>query len=247
LSTLFISDLHLQPAQPAVLQACLQFLRETAAGAEALYILGDLFEAWVGDDDDAPWLPEFCTALKALVDRGTRLYFMHGNRDFLLGEGPPGTSFAARCGLQLLPETAVIDLYGRKALLMHGDTLCTEDRDYLAARQQLRNRQWQQAVLAKPLPERRQLAAALRMESKTAGAQKADHIMDVTADEVVRVMTQHGVDLLIHGHTHRPARHNLTVSGKPAERIVLGDWGATLWYLRAEADGAMDLIETPIA
>src|SRR5690606_29252384 len=117
---------------------------------------------------------------------------------------------------------------------------------YLAARQQLRNPQWQQAVLNKPLPERRQLAAALRMESKTAGALKADYIMDVTPDEVVRLMAQHGVDLLIHGHTHRPARHNLLVSGKPAQRIVLGDWGDKLWYLRAEADGTLDLIETPI-
>ena len=247
MSTLFISDLHLQPAQPAVLQACLHFLRETAVGAEALYILGDLFEAWVGDDDDAPWLPEFCTALTALSDRGTRLYFVHGNRDFLLGKGPLGTDFAGRCGMALLPETSVIDLYGRKALLMHGDTLCTEDRDYQAARQQLRSPQWQQAVLAKPLPERRQLAAALRMESKTAGAQKADYIMDVTPDEVVRVMAQHGVDLLIHGHTHRPARHNLLVSGKPAQRIVLGDWGDKLWYLRATSDGALDLIEQHLA
>lgn len=241
MTTLFISDLHLQPAQPAVLQGYLQFLHEIAAGAEALYILGDLFEAWVGDDDDASWLPELCAELKALSDRGIRMYFVHGNRDFLLGR-----DFAARCGLELLPETSVIDLYGRKALLMHGDTLCTEDREYLVMRSQLHNPLWQQAILAKPLAERRQIAAALRMESRSAGAQKSTEIMDVTPDEVVRVMAQHDVDLLIHGHTHRPMRHNLTVGGKPAERIVLGDWSDTLWYLRATADGTLELIETPI-
>lgn len=242
MTTLFISDLHLQPTQPRVLQGCLNFLRTTARGADALYILGDLFEVWVGDDDDAPWLPEIRDALKALHHAGTRLYFLHGNRDFLLGR-----NFAVHCGLELLPEEAVIDLYGRKTLLMHGDTLCTEDREYLAMRAQLHNPLWQQAALAKSLAERRQLAAALRMESKSAGAQKSAEIMDVTPDEVVRVMEQHNVDLLIHGHTHRPARHSLSVSSKPAERIVLGDWGDQLWYLRASADGQLDLIAKTLA
>lgn len=242
MSTFFISDLHLQPAQPQLLAGCLQFLRTTATGAEALYILGDLFEAWVGDDDDATWLPELRDALKTLHDSGTRLYFLHGNRDFLLGK-----QFAEQCGMTLLPEAVVIDLYGRKALLLHGDTLCTEDREYLAMRVQLHNPQWQQAVLAKSLAERRQLAAALRMESKTAGAQKNADIMDVTPAAVETVMAAQGVDLLIHGHTHRPARHNISVSGEPAERIVLGDWGTTLWYLRADADGALELIETELS
>jgi len=247
LTTLFISDLHLQPSQPQLLRGCLEFLRTTARGADALYILGDLFEVWVGDDDDAPWLPEFSDALKTLHHAGTRLYFLHGNRDFLLGK-----NFAAQCGLELLPEAAVIDLYGRKTLLMHGDTLCTEDREYLAMRAQLHNPLWQQAVLTKSLDERRQLATALRMESKSAGAQKSAEIMDVTPDEVIRVMEEHGVDLLIHGHTHRPARHSLSVSGtvagvKPAERIVLGDWGDQLWYLQASADGQLDLIAKTLA
>lgn len=242
MSTLFISDLHLQPAQPHLLQACLNFLRTTAASADALYILGDLFEAWVGDDDDAPWLPELATALKSLSNAGTQLFFQHGNRDFLLGK-----KFAAQCGMTLLPEAAVLDLYGRKALLMHGDTLCTEDRDYLAMRVQLHNPLWQQMALAKPLAERRQMAAALRMESKAAGAQKNAEIMDVTPAEVERKMLEFGVDLLIHGHTHRPAHHQLMLGGKSAERIVLGDWGSKLWYLLAEADRELDLIETPIA
>ena len=246
MTTLFISDLHLQPSQPRILQAGLEFLRTTARGAEALYILGDLFEVWVGDDDDAAWLPELRDTLNALHQAGTRLYFLHGNRDFLLGK-----NFAAQCGFELLPEAVVIDLYGRKTLLMHGDTLCTEDREYLAMRAQLHNPLWQQAALSKSLAERRQLAAALRMESKSAGAQKSAEIMDVTPDEVMRVMEQHGVDLLIHGHTHRPARHSLSVSGpsgvKPAERIVLGDWGNQLWYLRASADGQLDLIAKALA
>ncbi len=148
--------------------------------------------------------------------------------------------------MTLLAESTTIDLYGRKALLIHGDTLCTEDREYLAARQQLRNLAWQQAVLARPLPERRQLASALRMESQAAGAQKSAEIMDVTPTEVVRVMEEAGVDLLIHGHTHRPAHHHLTVGGKPAERIVLGDWGTHLWYLRAGSDGALNLVSQPL-
>lgn len=241
MSTLFISDLHLQPERPALLRAALDFLRDTAPGAEALYILGDLFEAWIGDDDDAPWLPELAQALAQLGSAGTALYFMHGNRDFLLG-----SAFAARCGMQLLPEPAVIDLYGRRALLLHGDSLCTGDRDYQAFRAQVRNPQWQQAVLTRPLAERRQLAAALRTESMQAGQQKSMAIMDVTAAEVLDTMASHQVDLLIHGHTHRPARHALSVGGSPAERIVLGDWGELGWYLRADAGGGLELVQFPL-
>lgn len=237
MTTLFISDLHLQPSQPRLLEACLRFFDEQASGSEALYILGDLFEVWVGDDDDAAWLRDFSTALRRLHDSGTALYFLHGNRDFLLGK-----DFAARCGMQLLPEAIVIDLYGRPTLLMHGDTLCTEDTDYLAFRAQVRNPEWQQMILAFPLEQRRQLAAQLRQQSKMAASNKAEDIMDVTPAEVVRVMAENNVDLLIHGHTHRPARHELIVSElsatrKSAERIVLGDWreGDGMWYLRANA------------
>jgi UDP-2,3-diacylglucosamine hydrolase len=241
MSTLFISDLHLQPSRPHLLRACLEFLQTTARGADALYVLGDLFEAWIGDDDDAPWLNELSGALAGLRKAGTKLYFLHGNRDFLLG-----ADFAARCGMQLLPESALIDLYGRPALLLHGDTLCTEDRDYMAFRAQVHNPLWQQVVLAKPLAERRQLAGALRAESMQAGQQKSAEIMDVTPAEVLLAMQEEGVDLLIHGHTHRPARHQITVSAKEAERIVLGDWDQFGWYLRASADGRLDLIKFPI-
>lgn len=236
MTTYFISDLHLQASRPELTRACIGFLADIQHDCEALYILGDLFEAWIGDDDDSPWLDELGTALRALGDGGARLFFQHGNRDFLLGE-----TFAARCGMALLPESCTIDLYGRPALLLHGDTLCTEDRDYLAFRNQVRNPQWQRAVLAKPLAERRQLAAMLRNESRMAGAEKSLAIMDVTPAEVVRVMAAARVDLLIHGHTHRPARHELQVAGKPAERIVLGDWGPQMWWLEARPDQSLDL------
>jgi UDP-2,3-diacylglucosamine hydrolase len=243
LTTLFISDLHLQPSQPALLRACLNWLGSTARGSEALYILGDLFEAWIGDDDDAPWLNELANALHELNNSGTQLYFMHGNRDFLLG-----VDFAKHCGMQLLPEAKVIDLYGRPTLLLHGDTLCTEDVDYLAFRAQVRNPLWQQAVLSKSLAERRIMASALRNESKMAGSNKEMAIMDVTQDEVIKAMAQAGVDLMIHGHTHRPARHDLNIDGKSAERIVLGDWSIEQggWHIRADRDGAIELIQFPI-
>lgn len=238
MSTLFISDLHLQPSQPRLFEACRRFLDDEVRHADALYILGDLFEVWIGDDDDAPWIADVARALQQVRARGTRLYFMHGNRDFLVGN-----DFAARCGLELLGDSAIIDLHGRHALLMHGDTLCTEDSDYLAFRAQVRNPEWQQMILAFPLEQRRQLAAQLRTQSKMAASNKAEDIMDVTPAEVARVMAENGVDLLIHGHTHRPARHDLVVDGKPAERIVLGDWrdGDCMWYARA-SDKSIELI-----
>jgi UDP-2,3-diacylglucosamine hydrolase len=243
LTTLFISDLHLQPSQPELLHACLDFLGDTARGAEALYVLGDLFEAWIGDDDDAPWLDDLVAAFRTLADAGTNLYFLHGNRDFLVG-----AEFARRCGLELLPELTLIDLYGRKTLLLHGDTLCTADTEYLKFRGQVRNPQWQQMILSQSLDNRRALAGALRNESKMAGDTKSMAIMDVTQDEVVRVMENENIDLMIHGHTHRPARHSLSIGGKPAERIVLGDWSATRgWYLKAAPGGEIELIEFPFA
>lgn len=236
MTTLFISDLHLQPSQPQLLDACLHFLDEQVRGAEALYLLGDIFEVWVGDDDDAAWINAVANALQQVHARGTALYFMRGNRDFLVGE-----EFTRRCAMQLLGDSAVIDLYGRPTLLLHGDTLCTEDKEYLAFRAQVRDPQWQQMILQFPLEQRRQLAAQLRQQSTMAASNKADDIMDVTPAEVTRVMAENKVDLLIHGHTHRPARHELSVSGQAAERIVLGDWraGDCMWYVRAEPDALM--------
>ena len=251
MTTLFISDLHLQPSQPALLAACLRFLDEQARGCDALYILGDLFEAWIGDDDDAAWIGDIAGALRRLHDSGTALYFMRGNRDFLVGR-----DFAERCGMELPggdggqpADSTVIDLYGRPTLLMHGDTLCTADTEYLAFRAQVHNPQWQQMVLAMPLEQRRQLAAQLREQSKMAAGNKAEDIMDVTPAEVARVMAANGTDLLIHGHTHRPARHAVSVDAKPAERIVLGDWREAdgMSYVRATRGGTIELIEYPLS
>ena len=229
MTTFLISDLHLSDARKAVTRGFFQFLRETASGARALYILGDLFDAWVGDDDDSGLSLDTQTALKALSETGTQLYLMRGNRDFLLGE-----AFAAATGAQLLDDPSRIDLAGWPTLLMHGDSLCTADQAYMAFREQMLSPHWQQAMLAKPLGERRELARQLRTQSQTMNSNKAADIMDVTPDEVHKIMRYHGAQRLIHGHTHRPARHPVTLDGQAAERIVLGDWHELGWCLRLE-------------
>jgi UDP-2,3-diacylglucosamine hydrolase len=219
MATLFISDLHLDPDRPVITALFLDFLQHRAVGAEALYILGDLFEAWIGDDDDARLGRQVAAALKDLTAGGVPVYLVHGNRDFLVGE-----RFAAASGVYLLSEATVIDLYGTPTLIMHGDTLCTDDLTYQAFRAQVRSPQWQAQLLARPLAERRQIAKQLREGSQQATQQKAGEITDVNPDEVIRIMREYGISRLIHGHTHRPAIHNLLIDGRPAQRIVLGDW-----------------------
>lgn len=233
--TLFISDLHLDPSRPAITLAFLELLKGEAANADALYILGDFFESWVGDDDDHPLIAEVSHALKALSSSGTRCYLMHGNRDFLIGE-----HFCQQSGCTLLQDPCTIKLYGKPVLLMHGDSLCTDDESYMAFRAQARNPQWQQQILAMPLDDRRALAKQLRETSMDANSNKAEDIMDVNPAEVVREMTLANVDLLIHGHTHRPAIHdhkhneqaNNSTTQQSLKRIVLGDWHNTGWLLR---------------
>jgi len=239
--SLFISDLHLDSKRPDILRAFLHFLEHDARRVEALYILGDLFEAWIGDDDDSELARTCQQALKQLSDSGTRLYYMHGNRDFLLGD-----AFARKTGGEILPDPTLISLYGTPTLLMHGDSLCTSDTDYMAMRQQLRSSEWQQNLLAQPLEERRQLAKQLRMASAEANSNKAEDIMDVTPAAVVDIMRQHNCRRLIHGHTHRPQVHSLNVEGAAAERIVLGDWDQFLWFLRVDDEGHT-LEKRPIA
>jgi UDP-2,3-diacylglucosamine hydrolase len=217
--TLFISDLHLEPARPAVTALFLGFLKQRARRAEALYILGDLFEAWIGDDDDAELGRVVADALRALSDSGVPLFFIHGNRDFLLGP-----RFAAASGIQLLPETVVIELTGEPILLMHGDTLCTDDVGYQDFRARVRDPAWQAHTLALPLPQRRALASQLRETSQQATQQKATEITDVNPAAVDAALRAHGVRHLIHGHTHRPAMHRWMLDGRPARRTVLGDW-----------------------
>jgi UDP-2,3-diacylglucosamine hydrolase len=220
-ATLFISDLHLDPERPDITSQALAFLNDEARHAEALYILGDLFEAWLGDDDPDPEKRRVVAALKRLAEGGLPCYFMHGNRDFLVGE-----RFAADSGCTLLEDPTVIELYGSRVILMHGDTLCTDDHEYQALRQMVRNPAWQAAVLSRPLAERQELARQLREKSAASMAGKATEIMDVNQDAVLRTMQEHGVYTILHGHTHRPAIHRFEADGHEAVRIVLGDWYA---------------------
>ncbi|MBB3063215.1 UDP-2,3-diacylglucosamine diphosphatase [Microbulbifer rhizosphaerae] len=241
MTSYLISDLHLDESRPQVTRAFFDFLRGPAAGAGALYILGDFFEVWIGDDDDAPLAAEVAAELSAYSGTGAELYLMHGNRDFLIGE-----DFAHRAGAILLPDPTAVTLAGRSVLLMHGDSLCTRDSEYMTFRQQARDPNWQRELLAKPLEERRAIAAQLRAVSKSMNSRKAEDIMDVTPEEVERVMREQGVRTLIHGHTHRPARHAITMDGEAAERIVLGDWGDLGWCVKADGD-SLELIHWPIA
>lgn len=230
--TLFISDLHLDPARPAVTAALANFLHQNS-DCDALYILGDIFEAWVGDDDDSPLAREIADLFRGFTAAGPALYLMVGNRDFLLGE-----DFCASVGATLLPDPTPINLYGRPTLLLHGDSLCTGDAEYMKFRAMVRSPQWQAELMASPLAERRALAARLRAASKDASSNKAEDIMDVTPSEVDRVMLEADVILMIHGHTHRPGRHQVA----NGERLVLGDWDTRGWYIEATSS-SLELID----
>jgi len=232
----FIADLHLTPDDPATAGRCLAFLAEVAPEAGALYILGDLFEAWPGDDFlDHPFPAGVVDALRRLSEGGTLVSIMHGNRDFMIG-----AAFCRAAGATLLADPSVIDLHGTPTLLMHGDSLCTDDAAYQQIRRQVRDPAWQQAVLAKPLPERLAMARQFRDASESAKSDKTDRIMDVNADAVAAAFRQSGCSRLIHGHTHRPTRHDLLVDGKPRERWVLTDWyDGRGGYLRCDATGCM--------
>jgi len=233
--TLFIADLHLDAARPRITRLFEEFLAsDEARGADAVYILGDLVEAWIGDDDDAELPARIAAATKALSDAGVPVYFMVGNRDFLLGE-----KFARRAGFSLLEDGTVHDLYGRPTLLMHGDVLCTDDVAYQAVRKQVRTAEWQAQILAMPLEARRAFAAKAREDSKAHTGSTMETIMDVNAGAVAEAMVRAGVTRLIHGHTHRPAVHGFELDGKAAERIVLGDWyehGSVLKVTPSEAE-----------
>ena len=229
---LLISDLLLDPGRPGLTRALDRYL-EQHRHCRALYVLGDLFEAWVGDDDDSALAAEVRGLFRRFAEHGPSLFFMRGNRDFLLGE-----QFCSEAGGRLLADPTVIDLDGRRALLMHGDSLCTGDTDYQQFRRTARDPQWQASVLSRSLQERRELARELREISRDATSNKAEDIMDVTPAAVDQVMAEHGVDCLIHGHTHRPARHH--VAG--GERWVLGDWGQTGWHISTET-GQIQLVE----
>lgn len=234
--TLFISDLHLCASRPHITDLLLEFLGSTARGARALYVLGDLFEYWAGDDDlGDPYHQQICNAFHELADSGTPVALIHGNRDFLLGE-----QFAHAAGMAILQDPTSIDLYGKRALLTHGDMLCTDDIAYQQFRRQVRDADWQKQFLAQPLTARKTQIEALRMRSETEKSHKAEAIMDVNAQAVVSLLREYDhPEWLIHGHTHRPARHEIEDEGHNTVRWVLADWYEHGSYLRCDAGGCM--------
>ena len=229
---LLISDLHLEEQRPDITRAFLHFLQTRARKAEALYLLGDFFEVWVGDDGMSPFQHDIARALRELSDAGTRIFLMHGNRDFLIGP-----AFCREAGCTLLKDPSIVRLNGEPVLLMHGDSLCTLDVGYMKLRRLLRNPLSLFILRHLPLTTRRKLARKLRSESRAQTRMKAREIIDVTPDEVPRIMAEHGVRTLIHGHTHRPAEHALEVNGQSARRIVLGDWDSQGWALQIDEQG----------
>ena len=229
--TYFIADLHLAQDRPDITACFLRFLKGDATQAQQLYILGDLFEAWIGDDDDSDFLATIAEALTALSALGTTIYYIHGNRDFLLGQ-----RFAKKSAMILLPEVDLIDLYGKDVVIMHGDTLCTRDIGYQKFRKKSRSWWWQAIIKSLPLFVRKKIASDYRKKSAVATAIKSQDIMDVTPDEVIKCLEKHNSQLLIHGHTHRPAVHELTANNKEAKRIVLGDWYEQGAWLKVTPD-----------
>jgi len=238
--TYFIADLHLSENRPDISACFLRFLANDAIEAEKLYILGDLFEAWVGDDDDSPFLKTIADALTKLSQTGTKIYYIHGNRDFLIGK-----RYAKQASMQLLPEVDTIDLYGQHVVIMHGDTLCTRDVDYQVFRKKSRSWWWQATIKSLPLFVRKKIAANYRKKSASATSVKSQEIMDVTDSEVIKCLQKYQSQLLIHGHTHRPAIHDVTANGKPAKRIVLGDWYEQGAWLKVTTN-SIELLNRPL-
>ncbi len=231
--SIFISDLHLCAERPHINQRFFEFIERTASQAGALYILGDLFEYWAGDDDLAdPLNASVAEALRTLGAKGTAVFFMHGNRDLLIGR-----EFAQRCGATLISDPTLLDLHGTRTLIMHGDTLCTDDAAYQNFRAYAHNPDNQAQFLALPLAARREKILGLRAESERSKQDKSNEIMDVSQGTVAEVLRGHGYPRLIHGHTHRPARHVHVVDGHTCERWVLNDWYQRGGYLRCDASG----------
>jgi UDP-2,3-diacylglucosamine hydrolase len=236
MATLFASDLHLDSEAPWAIDAFIAFLQGPARNAEALYLLGDLFEVWVGDDDDNSDNNRTCAALGALTASGVPVYAIHGNRDFLLGE-----SFAARTGVKLLPDPVLVELYGVPTLLSHGDVFCTEDTSYQQLRSIVRQTSWQERFLSLPLDARRQLASAARAGSKAHTERTIPTIMDVNPDAVLCAFRATGARRLIHGHTHRPAIHLCEVDGVNSERVVLAPWYEAASCVSIDANGVREI------
>lgn len=233
-TTFFVSDLHLCETRPHTTRLFLDFLAHHAPKAKTLYILGDLFEYWAGDDDlDAPHHRIVVSALRDLSQQDTAIRIMHGNRDLLMGQ-----AFSAACGAEFIPDPLTIQLHGRKAVLTHGDTMCTDDVEYQKFRRQVREPSWQQGFLALPLAQRKAQIAILRTRSEQEKSCKDSRIMDVNAEAVAEMVRSHEYpEILIHGHTHRPGRHQVMVDDRTCERIVLADWDVGGSYLLCDKDG----------
>ncbi|OOZ40829.1 UDP-2,3-diacylglucosamine diphosphatase [Solemya pervernicosa gill symbiont] len=227
--SLFIADLHLHESRPETTRLFLDFLQRESASAEALYILGDLFEIWFGDDDPDPGKQQIVTALKAWQ---APLFFMHGNRDFLIG-----AQFLTETGAQLLQDPTLIELYGKQTLLMHGDTLCTDDQDYQAFRNMVRAPALIEQVLSLEIGPRIEMISEVRAKSRAEMSEKSLAIMDANQQEIEQVMRSHQVQQLIHGHTHRPAIHDLELDGQSVQRMVVGDWHQRGSVLRCTPEG----------
>lgn len=236
-TTLFISDLHLCASRPAITAAFMHFLENTASKAKALYILGDLFEYWAGDDDiDSPFHQQIISAFSKTTEAGLKIYLMHGNRDFLIAD-----KFCRITGITLIDDPVMIDLNGQAALLSHGDDLCTDDIAYQQFRAQVRDKKWQQEFLSQPLQVRKQQVEAIRARSEQEKTQKSMQIMDVNAQAVEALLRKYQPDLLIHGHTHRPNQHSIEVDGRKITRWVLGDWYEQGSCLACNSQGCKDI------
>jgi UDP-2,3-diacylglucosamine hydrolase len=241
MTVLFVADIHLSRQRPDLIRAFVSFLEDTAKDCRELYLIGDIFEAWIGDDYLDPILDPVTKALQNFSARGSLLYFQQGNRDFLVN-----TKFTDLIGAELLPESLIVKLPSTNALVMHGDQLCTDDTDYQDFRTMVRSPQWQQEFLRKPIDERLQIAEFLRNTSKEQTSQKSTQITDVNRGAVVQAMQNAQVELLIHGHTHRPNCHELDIGSSKCVRMVLGDWDTSLWYIKCDTSGCK-LIEQKLS
>ncbi|OUR72777.1 UDP-2,3-diacylglucosamine diphosphatase [Methylophaga sp. 42_8_T64] len=237
MSTLFISDLHLSPDNPELIDLATQFLVKNTQDVSALYILGDLFNTWLGDDVVPNEFSPFVTALQHLQQQGIKLYLMVGNRDFMLGR-----IFAQQAGCQLLTDPTVIELYGQQTLLMHGDSLCTDDISYQRYRLWSRNKLLQWCFLKLPTRFRQNISDKIKQKSSQKKQYKSAMIMDVNSNEVDKVIRKYKVKYLIHGHTHRPAIHSVSIGNTITHRIVLGDWYKEVTYLKCD-DQTMTLVD----
>jgi len=236
MSIFFISDLHLEQNKPHLTKAFENFINSKVNSRDELFILGDFFEQWIGDDNEDSFIKSIKNILKAKTARGLKIHFMHGNRDFLIGD-----KFCEEVGVKLLDDPFIINLNGKKVMLMHGDSLCTDDKAYQDFRNLVRNKDWQEDFLSKDLMERKEVAKNLREISSLENKSKDEAIMDVNQNEVLKVIRNYSIDVLIHGHTHRPYIHD--ENGVP--RMVLGDWGDFLWFIES-SKGNLNLIKEKI-